>query len=215
MQLNVRTYENLIKKYQKSKTRINKERLKKFTNEVTREVNKRMKELRKNGYAYGAYTYAANYAHIAYGTNRFKWAGSFDDIEDSIEQTRVGLTFLKKKSSTVQGQRETEKLRFDTIHTKYSETIGKESDETILAFLKYIGEHELASYFIDQYGNSDVALIYVFDAWKNHQGNLSQLDDAFEQFAMGTTGLYETLNNLGIDYTSKRYSGYDWRSYKY
>lgn len=214
MNLTPKKFEQLIKKYQRQKNKANYNNVKKFVNAVTRESNLRLKALEQSAYDYGAYSYAVNYTDISYGTKRFKWAGSFNDIEDTIEQTRVGMQFLSRKSSTVIGQQDIEKNRFNSLRDDF-DVFKNIDDITLKKFVQFIGRTEQASAFLNQYGNSKVAMVYLFDAWSSHRNNEQQLLHALDNFFLGEKGLYETLNDLGIDYTSNRYSGYDWRNYKY
>ena len=81
---------------------------------LTREANKRLENLERNGYKLYAYDLATTFTKTAYKSNRFKGA-ELTDAKDLRKQIRQMQVFLGKRTSLVAGQKEVEKARIETF----------------------------------------------------------------------------------------------------
>ena len=85
-----------------------------YTNEIAKEVNKRLIGLEKEKYDYGqGWATAVNYTQVMYESNRFEYARNMDkDWYQMGQQSQIGIKFLGYESSSVEGQRAIEERRF-------------------------------------------------------------------------------------------------------
>ena len=149
--------------------RASQEALLAYNDKIAREVNKRLRELERAGYDFGAYNTATHFTETMYDTKRFMTGQQLElDWYMMGTQTSIGVKFLNMKSSTVAGQKEIEQKRFDTfveleiIPENYSRRKFKN-------FIRFVGNEE-SERILDEYGTSTQMVEMLFDAY-NRKGN--------------------------------------------
>ena len=191
--------------------RASQEALFKATNDVAREVNKRLRALERRGYNYGAYFTATHFTETMYDTNRFKMPADMDDDWYLMAtQTQIGLKFIEKRSSTVEGQREIENERYNSFIEKEIIPEGY-SGRKFKNFLRFLGEEETTA-MTKSWTDSDRVVEMIFDAYNKVRTTRKGMRNLFQKFLEGKGGTFdETMKKLGIDVNDYRKT--KWKNY--
>lgn len=174
-----------------------------ITNAIAGNVNARMRALEKSGYDYGAYGIVEHFTNVQYGTNRFKTANSLkSNIDDMFLQSQIGMKFLKERGSDVSYMDEQEQKRIGTFIDRgiFPENISIRQARN---FLRFLGREE-SQEFKDAYGNSDIVVEMMYDAYIKRNNSREKMSRAFSEY-LATRGrddmvtFAETMERLGID----------------
>ena len=178
-----------IKDYGKFATNVDREAqqlLFYYTNEIAKEVNKRLIGLEKEKYDYGqGWATAVNYTQVMYESNRFAYSKNMDDdYYQMSQQTQIGIKFLGSESSTVEGQKAIAERRIRKFREKgiLDETV---SDRRAKNFLKFLGNEEVSE-TIESYGRSESVIEMLWDAY--------QLKDNTKKKMLKALGEYLTVD---------------------
>lgn len=199
------TMAELRRLQRKAKTgdRASREALISVTNAIAGNVNKRMRELEKAGYDYGAYGIVEHFTAVEYGGNRFKTAKKLsNNIDDMYIQNQIGIKFLHEKSSDASYMKVQEMERIKTFIEKgiFPEDISIQQARN---FLKFLGREE-SQEFKDAYGNSETVIEMMYDAYRKKNNTREKMSRAFMEYLLkrGTDDILtfdETMERLGID----------------
>lgn len=172
-----------------------------YTNEIAKEVNKRLIGLEKKKYDYGqGWATAVNYTQVMYESNRFEYARNMDkDWYQMGQQSQIGIKFLGYESSSVEGQRAIEERRFQKFKEKgiFDETVTRRKARN---FLRFLGNEE-SEQVIESYGNSSTVIEMLWDAYQKKDNSRAKMLKAFDEFNAGLYDFDETMRRLKIDIT--------------
>lgn len=172
-----------------------------YTNEIAKEVNKRLIGLEKEKYDYGqGWATAVNYTQVMYESNRFEYARNMDkDWYQMGQQSQIGIKFLGYESSSVEGQRAIEERRFRKFKEKgiFDETVTRRKARN---FLRFLGNEE-SEQVIESYGNSSTVIEMLWDAYQKKDNSRAKMVKAFDEFNAGLYDFDETMRRLKIDIT--------------
>lgn len=172
-----------------------------YTNEIAKEVNKRLIGLEKEKYDYGqGWATAVNYTQVMYESNRFEYARNMDkDWYQMGQQSQIGIKFLGYESSSVEGQRSIEERRFRKFKEKgiFDETVTRRKARN---FLRFLGNEE-SEQVIESYGNSSTVIEMIWDAYQKKDNSRAKMLKAFDEFNAGLYDFDETMRRLKIDIT--------------
>lgn len=172
-----------------------------FTNEIAKEVNKRLIGLEKSQYDYGqGWATAVNYTQVMYESNRFAYAKNMNnDWYEMGLQSQIGVKFLGYESSTIEGQKAIEERRFRKFKEKgiFDETVTKRKCKN---FLRFLGNEETEQ-VIEAYGNSSTVIEMLWDAYQKKENTRAKMIKAFDEFNAGVYDFDETMRRLKIDIT--------------
>lgn len=192
--------------------RASQEALLAYNDKIAREVNKRLRELERAGYDFGAYNTATHFTETMYDTKRFMTGRQLElDWYMMGTQTSIGVKFLNMKSSSVAGQKEIEQKRFDTfveleiIPENYSRRKFKN-------FIRFVGNEE-SERILDEYGTSTQMIEMMFDAYNRKGNTRNRMLKVFREYldAKGSRkrpDFFEAMAKIGVnpdDYRAKRY----------
>lgn len=172
-----------------------------YTNEIAKEVNKRLIGLEKEKYDYGqGWATAVNYTQVMYESNRFEYARNMDkDWYQMGQQSQIGIKFLGYESSSVEGQRAIEERRIRKFKEKgiFDETVTRRKARN---FLRFLGNEE-SEQVIESYGNSSTVIEMIWDAYQKKDNSRAKMLKAFDEFNAGLYDFDETMRRLKIDIT--------------
>lgn len=192
--------------------RASQEALLAYNDRVAKEVNRKLRELERAGYDFGAYNTATHFTETMYDTKRFKTGSQMEgDWYLMGTQTAIGVKFLNMKSSTVEGQKEIEQRRFDTfveldiIPADYSRRKFKN-------FVMFVGNEE-SERILDEYGTSTQMVEMLFDAYNRKGNTKKKMLKVFREYldAKGRgqkPDFFKAMAKIGVDpddYRAKRY----------
>lgn len=172
-----------------------------MNDKVAREVNKRLRDLERRGYAYGGYNTPIHFTQTMYDTNRFMKSKQMDmDYDLMATQTEIGLKFLEMESSTVEGQKNIEARRRQSfvdmgiIDDDYSQRKFRN-------FLKFLGNEE-SSAFVESWSDSEKMIEILFDAYNKRRMSKSAMLARFREYLDPTrrdVDLEKVMKDMGLD----------------
>lgn len=171
-----------------------------LNDEIARDVNKRLRELERRGYDYGAYNAPVHFTQTVYDTNRFKKSGQMDgDYYLMRTQSEIGVKFLNMQTSSVFGQKEVEEKRFTSfvdmgiVDPNYSRRKFKN-------FLKFLSNEE-SRQVVDSWGTSSTMVEVLFDAYNRKENTKKRMTAVFREYLNpeDSTNLSDLFDKLGLD----------------
>lgn len=171
-----------------------------LNDEIARDVNKRLRELERRGYDYGAYNTPVHFTQTVYDTNRFKKSSQMDgDYYLMRTQSEIGVKFLNMQTSSVFGQKEVEEKRFTSfvdmgiVDPNYSRRKFKN-------FLKFLSNEE-SRQVVDSWGTSSTMVEVLFDAYNRKENTKKRMTAVFREYLNpeDSTNLSDLFDKLGLD----------------
>lgn len=179
--------------------------LSRVSDEITTEVNSRLRALERRRYDYGGYNTPTNFTQTMFGTNRFAEAKDFgDDYSLMSTQAQLGVKFLSMQSSTVKGQQAIETKRFDAFIEMglIDEDFSKRKFRN---FLRFLGNEETRQ-VLESWSTSEVMLEAIYDAYNRKGNTKKKMLQLFQEFLDPTIkmDLPTMMRKLGVDITDYR-----------
>lgn len=173
--------------------------LKQYTRDIKTEVNKRLKSLEKANLNYGkAYNNVMFFTQTQYDKNRLlSPTGLKNDPYDMQLQNEIGIKFLKSDLSTVRGSRDVEQKRLNSLKEKGA-LPNNISNKKAKEFLRFLGNEEISA-AIDEYGDSEIVVEMMYDAYKNGGTSaLSALKVSMTEFLSERITFDEAMERVGV-----------------
>lgn len=172
-----------------------------LNDKVAKEVNRRLRELERRGYAYGGYNTPIHFTNTMYDSNRFKLSKNMEeDYMLMSTQTQIGLKFLNFESSTVAGQKDIEARRRQTFIEM--EIIDEDySERKFRGFLKFLGNEE-ASGFVESWADSEKMLDMLFTAYNKRRMSKQAMLARFREYLDPTrpdVDLRKVMKSMGVN----------------
>lgn len=185
--------------------RVSQEALIAYNDRVAKEVNKRLRELERRGYAYGGYNTPTHFTEVMYDSNRFKTAKQLEnDWYTMGTQTEIGVKFLSFESSTVEGQKNIEERRFQTFVDMEIVDEGY-SRRKFRNFLKFLGNEEVSG-IMESWSTSETMVEVLFDAYNAHKVSRQKMVEIFRKSLARTPGydIFQAMKKVGVDLNDYR-----------
>lgn len=177
-----------------------------LNDKVAREVNKRLRELERRGYAYGGYNTPIHFTQTMYDTNRFMKSKAMEmDYDLMATQTEIGLKFLSYESSTVQGQRDIEARRRETF-IEMGIIDEDYSMRKFRGFLKFLGNEE-SSAFVESWSDSEKMVEMLFEAYNKRRMSKNAMLARFREYLdpeRKDVDLRRVMKDMGVDINDYR-----------
>ena len=165
---------------------------------LTTQVNRQLRRLEKHHFDYYAYDDIVAFTQTEYDTNRLlnseKLEYDWYNIGRQIEHSEK---FLRRESSTVEGQRAILNKRIDRFKEMeiFPENISQAKAKN---FLRFLANEEIAQ-ISEAYGNSETVIEMLYGAYTKPKNTKQKMLKEFQKYLSGEETFDITMERLGVN----------------
>lgn len=165
---------------------------------LTMKVNRQLGRLERHHFDYYAYDDIVAFTQTEYDTNRLLNSEKLEyDWYNIGRQMEFAEKFLKRESSTVEGQRAILERRIETFKEK--EILPKDiSRQRAKNFLKFLANEEVAQ-ISENYGNSETVIEMMYGAYNKKKNTKHKMLSEFQKYLAGEETFDIAMERLGIN----------------
>lgn len=161
-------------------------------------VNRQLKRLEKHNFDYYAYNDIVAFTQTEYDTNRLLNSEKLEyDWHNIGRQMEISEKFLRRESSTVEGQRAILNRRIDTFKRMdiFPENISNAKAKN---FLRFLANEEVAQ-ISEVYGNSETVIEMLYGAYNKTKNTKRKMLAEFQKYLSGEQTFDIAMERLGVN----------------